>query len=300
MRVLGVDIGGTRIKAALIQDRQVVVRRTVATDPRPEAVVQQIVRWSREFAPLAGIGVGVPGMVDEHGVVRFPPNLPAFHGFPLQEALQEATGLVVRVENDADVYALGEWRYGAARGSRFALVVTLGTGVGTGMIVDGQILRGFQGSGGEGGHIIVDPEGPTCHCGNRGCLEAYVGEVHFVEHARRYLKSRGVALPENLTARWLADQARNGDPLSQELWHSFGRYLGLGLVTLVHVLGPEVVVLGGGLAGAYDLFEASLLGAFRRRLMGSHLRTVAIKPGELGDLAGPLGALALLEPAVFP
>ena len=295
MRVLGIDIGGTRIKAALLEHRQVVDRQTQATPQRPEAVVRLVATWAQAYAPLDGIGIGVPGMVDEQGVIRFPPNLPAFHGFPLREAVASATGVATRVENDADVYALGEWRYGAAQGSRFALVVTLGTGVGTGMIVDGRILRGFQGAGGEGGHIVVDPHGPTCFCGNRGCLEAYVGEVHFVEHARRRLQSQRHPVPPTLNAQWLAEQARTGNPLCQELWHEFGHHLGIGLATLIHVLGPEVVVLGGGLAGAFDLFHESLHQELARRVMGYGQRPLQVKPGQLGDLAGPLGALALFD-----
>ncbi len=300
MRILGIDIGGTRMKAALLEDRQVESRQTVATPREPGEVIQQITHWARELAPVDGIGVGVPGMVDEQGVVRLPPNLPAFDEFPLREALEQATGLPVRVENDADLYALGEWRYGAALGSRFALVLTLGTGVGTGMIVNGRILRGFQGRGGEGGHIVVDPNGPTCYCGNRGCLEAMVGEVHFVEHARRVLQRRGTPLPERLSARWLAEEARGGDPLAQSLWREFGRFLGIGLATLVHVLGPEVVVLGGGVAGAYDLFRESLHEELARRVMGYGRFPLQVKPGELGDLAGPLGAYALFDAGVAP
>ncbi len=296
MRVLGVDIGGTRIKAALLEHRRVVARHTVPTPQEPQQVVRQIAQWAREMAPVAGIGVGVPGMVDEHGIVRLPPNLPGFDEFPLKQALADATGLPVQVENDADLYALGEWRYGAARGSRFALVLTLGTGVGTGMILDGQILRGFEGRGGEGGHIVVDPDGPTCYCGNSGCLEAYVGEVHFVEHARRVLRREGEAPPEPLKARQLAEMARQGHELARSLWQDFGRWLGIGLASLIHVLGPEVVVLGGGVAGAYDLFEDALHRELRRRVMGYGRRRLAVKPAELGDLAGPLGAYALFEP----
>ncbi len=295
--VLGIDVGGTQMKWGLVQEGRVRSVHKEKTPPHPKALESRIQRLVQELGPVDAIGIGVPGMVDEEGVVHDPPNLPEFHGFPLKQALEQITGLPVRIENDANLIALGEWKFGAAQGARHAVIMTLGTGIGTGFISDGRLVRGAHGRGAEGGHMILDPDGPPCYCGNRGCLESFLGTVHFIPRARSAL-AQGPEVPsdlDQLDAAGLYKLAQQGHSVARELWREYGHWLGLGIVNFVHLFGPEVVVLGGGVAGAFDAFAPAMFQTLEQHVIGYPDRHLKVVPAALGMEAGIYGAWALLE-----
>lgn len=297
--VLGIDIGGTQVKWGWVGREGVHAFYVLETPEEPETLVDWVHETVRQHPGIRGIGIGVPGMVDEEGTIHHPPNLPKFHGFPLKQAIEQRVHVPVYVENDANLIALGEWKFGAARGSRHAVVLTLGTGIGTGFICDGRLVRGYQGRGSEGGHIILDPNGPPCYCGNRGCLESFLGTVHFIPRARTALKQQDPHLPdlEQLDAERLYRLARSGHPVARSLWKEYGYWLGIGIVNFVHLFGPEVVVLGGGVAGAFEAFAPTLLETLKTHVMGYAERNLRVVRAELGMKAGVMGAWALFEEA---
>ena len=300
--VIGVDLGGTFIKAGRCRDGEIeeFVKLPTEAENGPETVVENIrkaVERLRLDDTLA-IGVGAPGMVDmENGIVRFPPNLPGWDEVSLASILSDKTGLPTYVGNDANLYALGEWRWGSGQGSKNLVVLTLGTGIGGGIIVDGRLLKGANFAAGEVGHITISMDGPFCRCGNRGCVESFLGRDYFITFASRQIpKWEGHTLLSSdmeLTPKLIYEYAVRGDGLARYLWREYGRILGIAIVNYAHLIDPEVVVLGGGLANAWEFFIDSLLTEVRSRLMSFPGRKLDIRKGELRDEAGLYGAAYL-------
>lgn len=304
MAILAVDIGATFTKIALVDGGRIVERESVRTpEGGPEELVSVLKSHgkSRLKGGFERIGVGVPGMVDtQRGIVRFPPNLPGWEEVYLSELLKLAFGTPVWIINDANAAVLGEWQYGAGRGSDDILLLTLGTGVGGGVITGGRLLKGVNGAGAELGHIMIDAEGPRCNCGNYGCLEAYIGSVHFLKRAREYIHKWGeTELYDiaDLDMKDIYEAALRNDELALFLFGEYGRYLGYGLVSLIHIFDPEIVILGGGVSGAFEFFYPALQAVLAARLMTYPGRKLNIKRAELGENAGLMGAyyLALRE-----
>ena len=304
MAILAIDIGATFTKIALVDGGRIVKRESVRTPGGgPEELVGVLKSYgkSRLRGDFERIGVGVPGMVDtQRGIVRFPPNLPGWEEVYLSELLKLAFGTPVWIINDANAAVLGEWQYGAGRGSDDILLLTLGTGVGGGVITGGRLLRGANGAGAELGHIMIDAEGPRCNCGNYGCLEAYIGSVHFLKRASEYIRKWGeTELYDiaDLDMKDIYEAALRNDELALFLFEEYGRYLGYGLVSLIHIFDPEIVILGGGVSGAFEFFYPALQAVLAARLMTYPGRKLNIKRAELGEDAGLMGAyyLALRE-----
>jgi glucokinase len=293
---VGVDLGGSNLRAALVgPGGEVLARRRGATvDRSPEAVLAAIeaeVGALRADAEALGmmpkaLGLGVPGLVrPTDGTVATSPNFPSWADVPLQSELEACLGLAVHVENDVDAIAVGEFEYGAARGCRDVLMIALGTGVGGGLILEGRLRRGPDGTAGEVGHITVRPGGRPCGCGNRGCLEAYASATAITARA---VEAGLVGFGEG-TER-IAELARAGDARARGLFRDAGRCLGITLAGVVNLLNLDRAVVGGGVSRSWDLLRPAVLREIERRAFPLPARRLAVVPAALGDDAGVLGA----------
>ncbi|RMG97626.1 MAG: ROK family protein [Candidatus Dadabacteria bacterium] len=237
-----------------------------------------------------GVGIGVPGLVDpDRGRVAVAPNLPALNERELGPDLGRVLGRPVRVENDVNAIAVGEWRKGAGRGARALLVVTLGTGVGGGLILAGTLYRGPDGTAGEVGHMPLRPGGPRCRCGARGCLEVYASATAVVAAAR------AAGVPTEGGAAAVAVAARAGDPRARKVFARAGAAVGVAAAGLVNLLNLDRMVIGGGLAGAWDLMEPHARRELGRRAFSRPLERFRWAPSLLGDDAGVVGAAILAK-----
>lgn len=305
MPAVGVDVGGTKLAAGLVApDGSVLARRRVQTPPEGgpavAAAIGTVVRelWAEADAGPGPVGVGAAGIVDLDGMVRYAPNIPGWRDTPLAAELTAALGVAVRVDNDANAAVWGEFRAGAARGAEGAvLMVTVGTGIGGGLILGGELVRGRHGLAAEFGHLIVSEGGPECGCGNRGCLEAMASGTAIAREAREGLaRGEGGALAglADPTGKDVTRAAADGDAFARGVLARCGAWLGVGIVSLVHALDPELVVVGGGAMQAGELLLAPARAAFAERLMGRASRTMPpIVPAALGDDAGLVGAALL-------
>lgn len=296
----GVDVGGTFTKAALVDGRSRLIAKarfssegfsdkSFFAKTLKSNLGDILARCGFSFANVGGLGIGVPGPVDfNRGIVLSLTNIRGWDRFPLSAFLKKYFSASILVENDANCMALAEARLGAARGASSALCVTLGTGVGGGLILDGRIYHSPYFLGGEIGHVPVSAEGPECQCGGRGCLERFVGNRALLKKARALFK-REISLEE---VSLLAGK-RNAKALA--FWGETGNLLGMAIAGVVNVFNPEIVVVGGGVADA----GGALLGAIRQAVQGhamKQLKTkVKIKKAALGNDAGILGAALLAK-----
>ena len=291
MLTVGVDIGGTKVLAGVVGvDGQVVERlqrRTPHRSSAPAVVADTIVSTVEDIRgdlDIGAVGIGAAGFVDRGGVVRFAPHL-SWRNEPLQEVLEQRIGLPVVVDNDANVTARAEMRFGSGRGYSEAVCLTLGTGIGGAVVVAGDVVRGGQGLAGEFGHMQVVPEGLACECGQRGCWEQYSSgrAIARVGRAHGGLDGPGVT-----------EAARAGERWALEAFEDVGAWLGVGLAGLVAALDPQVVIVGGGLSEAGDLLLEPARRALSARLPGRGFRgEPPIVAAELGPDAGFIGAAAL-------
>ena len=304
-RAIGLDVGGTKIAAAVIDATGSVFARSSAETPADdaEATVGAMIRLGRDLVTpdVGAVGVGAAGLVDRAGTLRFAPNL-AWREVPLAERLRGDLRLPCVVDNDANAAAWGEYCFGAARGHPDALVVTVGTGIGGGIVSGGSVFRGAHGFAAEIGHLIVEPNGPLCGCGNRGCWEQ-VASGHAIRRAAREAADRYphslVAIlaggdPANVDGPLVTRAARQGDKVAVGILAEVGRRLGQGLAGLVNVLDPEIVVVGGGVAEAGQLLLDPARRAMRDAIEAAdHRPEVPLVPAALGKDAGAVGAAAL-------
>lgn len=309
---IGVDIGGTNVKLGLVDPSGKVIFRESFPTHQPQGkkgLLQTIVGHVRELARLSaerdhrvvGIGIGAPGAVDvERGFVYFFPNIPGWKDTPLKNILERRFGLPVAVDNDANAMAYGEFRFGAGRGSKTIVALTLGTGIGGGLVIDGKLFHGPHFSAVEIGHIVLNENGPLCACGNHGCLETYVGSGYFVQEALRRLKKNpgGILAGDlrkgkELTPLAVAQAARRGDDLSKEMWSQTGAHLGNALAGLANLLNPEKFILGGGIAQNGDLLFKPVIAALNKKAFPIAASSVKVVPAALGVDAGLIGAAAL-------
>ncbi len=292
---VGVDIGGTRLKAGLVNDNHQVVREAVAwlepgdkTEEGLIARVAALVNQVREGVRPVLVGIGVAGVIDRRsGVVARSPNFPTWRNFAVQRRLQDLTGFAVLVDNDANCVIAGEALMGA-RAGRDLIGLTLGTGVGGGLVLNGQVWRGANGMGGELGHIVADPAGPLCGCGGRGCLEMYPS-VNGLRHQAR-LREVAVDLEAPNLPELLANLARGGDATAQACFDAAGVALGRVLGGLLNVFDIKTVLLAGGVSGTWDRMEAATWAAIRGASFPEIADGVEIYVGTLGERAGIYGA----------
>ena len=310
-RTIGVDLGGTKCYGVVADaDGTILTEQRVPT-PAGEpaildtlvAVVSELRRWESGSHPVTSIGVGVPGLVDNDGVLRFAPNLPGVIDLPVRAELERRIpGLAVRVENDATCAVWGERVFGAARGSDHAVLVALGTGIGGGFISGGRLLRGAHGFAGEIGHMVVDPNGPWCRCGARGCWERFASgtglgnvarEAAAAGQARRMVELAG-GDAEAVRGEHVTAAAAEGDDEALLVMKRFAWWLALGLANLANALDPDTFVVGGGLVEAGDILLDPTREAFARLVEASeHRPPIAIVAAHLGERAGAIGAANL-------
>jgi glucokinase len=294
-RHLGLDLGGTNLKWVVVEHRgpddwAVVARDQVATripsevTAVPAAVVGQLGEVGQAAAAAAGpvvsAGIGIPGLYDpKAGTVRFLVNIPGpWMGTPVVGPVGEALGVPVALINDARAFGVAELRLGAGRGASSLVGLTLGTGVGGVIAIDGHVYQGHDGTAGELGHQTLDPNGPSCNCGNRGCLEAYA-------RADRIAEACGTA-----TAEEAVERARAGDPKAMAGIERVARYLGVGIANMVTVITPDRVVIGGGIAAAADLLFDPIRDEIARHVRTTSVDEVTLVAAELGTWAGAIGA----------
>ena len=307
LAAIGVDAGGTKVLGVVADEHGVVDDRLVDDTPAQdaEASAATIARVAGELAGrhpnVVALGVGAAGMVTLDGVMRFAPNV-AWREFALRERLIDSLGLPTIVENDANAAAWGEFRFGAGRGSTYLLMVTVGTGIGGGIVAGGRLFRGAHGFAAEIGHIIVEPDGPLCGCGNRGCWEQVAagraidrgGEVAAREHPESHLAKLAGGDPARVTGRIVTEAAKAGDPMAIRVLATVGRRLGEGIAGLANVLDPDVVVLGGGAVGAGELLIGPARVAFEESVEAArHRPPTRLLVAQLGPMAGAIGAAAL-------
>jgi len=319
---IGIDIGGTKVAGGVVDADGDLIHRARRDTPHrskhPSVVEDTIVEVVSELMQVVGseavvaVGIGAAGFVAaDRATVVFAPHLSWRHE-PLQEALQKRVAVPIFVDNDANAAAWAEWKFGAAQGETHIMMITLGTGIGGGILTNGEVQRGRFGIAGEFGHMQVVPGGHRCECGNRGCWEQYASGNALVREARslvsadspiaRDLLDRVKGRPGDLTGPLITQAARDGDPTSRELLAEIGNWLGVGIANLAAAFDPGMFVIGGGVSAAGDLLLTSARETFKRQLTGRGYRPEArIVAAQLGNDAGLIGAADLARcPAGSP
>ena len=303
---IGIDVGGTKTAALLVDRAGTVLAREVRPTPADDQALtlETMIAVARAVATsdVVGVGIAAAGMVDRGGVMRFAPNL-AWRDAPLAPYVRDALGLDAVADNDVNAAAWGEYRHGAGEGSGNLLMVSVGTGIGGGIVLDGRLYRGANGFAAEIGHIVVEPDGPRCGCGNRGCWEqvasgtavARAGRLAAARHPHSVLSELAGGDARTITGATVTEAARGGDTVSRGIFADVGFRLGTGIAGLVNVLDPELVIVGGGASQAGELLLEPARDAFRRSVEGSDRRPeVPIVRATLGADSAAIGAAALV------
>jgi len=310
--VLTVDLGGTKIMTAVVlPDGRLLSHNYCLTmaDRGPEVVIDRILsalngamaQAQLKTSELIGLGVAAAGILDtKKGIVTTSPNLPHWHDVQLGDILTEKLGIVTYIINDANAAAVGEHRFGVGKGFTNMIYLTVSTGIGGGIIVDGELYSGTDGCAGELGHMTVEVDGPRCHCGNFGCLEALASGwavvIEAVKRINQGEKSSIIELAdgglESITAETVAMAARRGDRLAADIVREAANYLGVGLANLVNIFNPELIVIGGGLSKMGDMLLKPARKVVKERAFKLPTRTVRIVRARLGSNAGIIGAAA--------
>jgi glucokinase len=299
---IGIDFGGTFVKMGVCRGAEILALEPPIATPEyrePSALIEEMARRVRELCSrhqgIEAVGVGVPGLVDfEQGFVHELTNVPGWKHVPLKTILQEKIGLPVVVENDANAMVWAEFRHGAARGLRHVVALTMGTGIGGGVVLDGRLHRGAGCAAGEIGQMSIDWQGRSGHYGNLGALEKYTGNREIAEHAaHRYEQAGQQRSPAQCSPRDMALAAASGDPVARQVWDEVADWLGTAMASIAWLLNPDAFVIGGGVAQAGEL----ILQPLRRRVQ-SMLSTVVwerlqILPARFSNEAGILGSAAL-------
>ncbi|MGH9534440.1 MAG: ROK family protein [Terriglobales bacterium] len=307
---IGVDLGGTNLRiAAVSPDGEVLEKIALDTEVKEgrERVIADMCGAIRDLqgrmrgARLAGIGIGVPGVINlATGMIRQSPNLPGWNDFPVRDDIEKQLNAPVILENDANAAALGEHWVGAGKAVSGLCILTLGTGIGGGIILDGKIWHGQDGMGGELGHMTIDPNGALCGCGNLGCIEAYASATAILRMAHAAINvGRSPALRRaaeevgELTAEIIYITAQQGDRVAREIFELVGRSLGVAIGNLINIFNLPLYILAGGVARAWDAFEAYLMDEVQKRSVVYRATKTRIEPSHLGAEAGLLGAAYL-------
>jgi glucokinase len=312
---IGIDIGGTKVAGGVVDEDGTILWRVRRDTPHrstsPKVVedtivdcVDQLLAQPRNGDEVVAVGIGAAGFVaEDRATVVFAPHL-SWRNEPLRDALQERVALPITVDNDANAAAWAEARFGAARGESHVVMITLGTGIGGGLVIGGRVQRGRFGIAGEFGHMQVVPDGLRCECGNRGCWEQYASGNALVREARAMIEAGSPLVgdllarlgndPAALTGPFITEAAREGDATAQELLTDIGEWLGVGMANLAAAFDPGLFVIGGGVSSADELLLGPARDAFRRQLTGRGYRPEAgIVRAQLGSDAGLIGAAEL-------
>lgn len=313
-----VDLGGTKILSAVAApDGNILAtdQRSTEAEQGVEAVLERIVASLQETlrransspSDIARLAIAAPGPIDQaRGLITEAPNLPGWINVPLRSRLRRLLGVPIYLENDANAAAIGEHRYGAGRGSRHMLYLTVSTGIGGGIIIDGRLYRGTSGAAGELGHIVVDAGGPRCRCGSYGCLEVLASGTALAREGAAAVERGEAPLLERLaggapvTAELVADAARAGEETARRLITTAGRYLGLGLTSLVNIFNPQVLVLGGGAMKIGQPLLDPAVETMQATAFPQAVADVSVRLSALEDEAAVRGALALIQERQWP
>jgi glucokinase len=309
---IGIDLGGTNIKAALVNTDTGEISNTVSTPTQAQEghdhVIARMAGLVDEIAQagnlkktrLGGVGVGIPGLLDlEHGLTLFLPNLPGnWRSVPVRDELARLTNLPVALINDARAATMGEWKFGAGKGVETVALYTLGTGIGGGLVINGQLYLGIGGAAGELGHVSVDFNGPRCNCGSRGCIEAMASGPAIAAAGMRAVVQGGTTRITSLcegdlnriTPELVYEAALAGDAVAREIYEQAGRVIGHGIANVVTALTPHRVIIGGGVAAAGDMILEPIRRTVKERVRLSDAEAFEIVPATLGNNAGLLGA----------
>ncbi|MGA9407330.1 MAG: ROK family protein [Bacteroidota bacterium] len=309
---VGVDLGGTTIKTGVVSSEGKIIARSkfpTLGEQGPKAVISQIrksiegVLVSAKGKNLLGIGIGSPGIVDdEGGIVKDPPNFADWHNVSLGNAITKIFRLKVKVENDANVAAIAEARFGAGKRHPSFLFVIWGTGVGGGIILNGSIYRGPFGGAGEIGHVCIDYNGLQCNCGAKGCVEAYVGQKYLshrtVDRLKNYPGSAILKLAggdsSKVEPKYISQAALNGDKLAREIFIEAGTLLGVALGSVLNTVDLRVIIIGGGISAAGDFVFHAIKKSVQSHVMKPMREDITVLPARLGNSAGILGAAGLV------
>jgi glucokinase len=321
--IIGVDLGGTNIVVGSMPSDGSCELSMQSLPTRPEdgatAVIERMVQMveavianvSSETGAVRedflGVGIGAPGPLErQHGVVVFAPNL-GWRNFPLRQEIAQRVRLPATLDNDANCATLGEWWCGAAKGRRNVVGITIGTGIGGGLILDGRLYHGASDVAGEIGHTTIDSTGRRCKCGNYGCLEAYASGPAIAERAREALVADGTSQlltlaggdPARITAQVVYEAAKHGDPTAREVVRDTAKFLGIGISNLLNVVNPDMVVVAGGVTQAGDALFEPLRAEVKRRAFMPAVEACEIVPGALPLSAGVVGAVATFKAQTF-
>jgi glucokinase-like ROK family protein len=307
--VIGIDFGATHLSLVLADLSARILEELeleFTIQAGPDAGIAEADRGVRELLTRAGlalkdilaIGMGVPGpVVAEAGMVLAPPIMPGWDRFPIRETVEKLWGVPVSLNNDADLGALGEWAAGSGRGEANLAYIKVGTGIGAGLLLNGQIYRGVTGSAGEIGHLTIDENGPLCTCGNHGCLEAIAGgqaiALQAQEAVRQGKRTRMAVIQpvESLSVRDVAAAASRGDLLAQQILAKAGTHIGIAIAGLINLFNPSMIVVGGGVARTGDLLLEPVRQAVESRSMPASVRAVRITTAMLGKRSSAMGAV---------
>ena len=310
---IGVDIGGTNIKIALVDlEGKIVYSNTTPTRAdlgyehtlgNIKLAISDLMKETNETKDtIEAIGFGFPGQIDyQAGVVRLLPNMPGWVDIPVADIMQKEFGIPTRLDNDVRVATLGELKYGAGKGCTNLVCITVGTGIGSGLVINGKLARGAKNAAGEIGHIKLSMyDGPLCGCGDFGCFEAYASGPAIVQMAKEYImggkssKFKELAT-EELSPYIVAQAALQGDVVAKQIYRKIGEIIGLGLTSVINLLNPERVIIGGGVADAGEILLGPVREVVAKRAMPIQAKSVEIVPAVLGNTAGVIGASLLIE-----
>ena len=310
---VGVDVGGTNVKLALVDlNGKIVYSNTTPTraDLGYEHSITNIQNAIEELMKetntnkdsIEAIGFGFPGQIDyQKGVVRLLPNMPGWVDVPVAKIMQDKFGITTKLDNDVRVATLGELKYGAGKGCENLVCITVGTGIGSGLVFNGKLIRGAKNAAGEIGHIkLTMGDGPICGCGDYGCCEAYASGPAIVAEAKEYIKGGKSSkfkelATEELSPYIVAQAALQGDAVAKRIYAKMGEIIGLGLTSVINLLNPEKVIIGGGVADAGDILFNPIRETIAKRAMPIQASAVEIVPAQLGNTAGVIGASLLIE-----
>lgn len=309
---IGIDVGGTNVKIALVDDKgSILYSNSVPTRAEMgyEYTVNNIKQAIRDLMSetkvtgIEGIGFDFPGQIDyKNGIVRLAPNIPGWVNIPIAKIIEDEFKIPTRIDNDVHCAALGELNFGAGKGCENFICMTVGTGIGSGIVINGKLVRGASNAAGELGHIKLQMhEGPLCGCGDHGCLEAFASGPSIVAMAEEYIlggkstKFRELASGGEITPFIVAEAAKQGDPVARRIFARIGEYIGFGLSSVVNLLNPEKIIIGGGVADAGDILLDPIKETIKKRAMVVAGSAVEIVPAKLGNTAGVIGASLLTE-----
>ena len=310
---IGIDVGGTNVKIALVEDGKIIYSNSVPTYAKmgyeytvnniKQAIGDLMRETSTTEKDIEGIGFDFPGQVDyKTGVVKLAPNIPGWVNIPIAQMIEDEFHIPTKIDNDVRCAALGEMKFGAGKGCENFICITVGTGIGSGIVINGRIVRGASNAAGELGHIKLRMEdGPLCGCGDSGCLEAYASGPAIVAMAYEYIKGgksakfAEMAGDGEITPYIVAKAAEAGDLVAKRIFEIIGYRIGMGLTSVINLLNPEKVIVGGGVAECGDLLLEPIRRTVKSRAMKVAGETVEIVPAQLGNSAGVIGASMLIE-----